>query len=97
MKTIVRRVYLLDGGALDVEPSTIVPGRNYGTRIQIPVQIFLVDTSRGLILIDTGNDPDVMDDAEGIWGRALATAARPATPQEARALLGLKGAEEVRF
>lgn len=94
MKTIVRRVYLLDGGALDVESSAIVPGRDYGTRIQIPVQMFLVDTSRGFILIDTGNDPDVMENAEGVWGRALATAARPVMeprnhPLEQLGLLGL--------
>ena len=94
MKTIVQRVFLLDGGALDVESSAILPGRNYGQRSLIPVQMFLVETSRGYILIDTGNDPDVIDHAEVIWGRTLATAARPVMathnhPLEQLKLLGL--------
>nr|WP_246335514.1 N-acyl homoserine lactonase family protein [Microcella alkalica] len=52
---------------------------NPGTKIRIAVRQFLVQTSRGFVLIDTGNDPLIAQGqkmAEERWG-ALATAARP--------------------
>ncbi len=77
VNTVVKKVYVLDGGELELDASVMVSGDRPGQRIRIPVQYFLVETTRGFVLIDTGNDPDVIDDAEGTWGIPLAQAATP--------------------
>ena len=67
----------MDGGTLTVEGSTLVPGTSYGHPKTIPVQFFLVETSKGYVLVDTGNDPEVINDAVAAWGPDLAGAANP--------------------
>ena len=94
MKTIVNKVYILDGGRLELEASVMMSLTNCGQRIQIPVQMFLLDTNRGYILIDTGNDPDVIHDPISKWGVPLTEAATPIMtdanhPYEQLKLLGL--------
>ena len=94
MKTVVKKVYILDGGALEVEGSVMVSLNNCGNRVVIPVQMFLLETTRGYVLIDTGNDHEVIKDAESTWGVALASAAVPIMeeinhPYEQLKLLGL--------
>ncbi|MGH3644377.1 MAG: N-acyl homoserine lactonase family protein [Mycobacterium sp.] len=94
METIVEAVYVLNGGSLDVEASTIVPGSNFGSRLLIPVQMFLLKTRVGYILIDGGNDPDCIADPEKTWGADLAKAVVPHMTDENHpyaqlALLGL--------
>lgn len=75
--TVVRKIYVLDGGEINVEASIMVSGHHPGTKINVPVQYFLVETSRGFILVDTGNDPDVIEDPEKVWGRQLVEGATP--------------------
>lgn len=77
MQTVVRSVYLLDGGTLEVESSVVVPGRDFGRLMKVPVPMFLLDTSQGYVLIDAGMNPGVIDDPKGTWGQSLAAAARP--------------------
>ena len=77
VNTVVKKVYVLDGGELELDASVMVSLNRPGERIRIPVQYFLVETTRGFVLVDTGNDPDVIDDAEGTWGIPLAQAATP--------------------
>ncbi|MGI5241804.1 N-acyl homoserine lactonase family protein [Dactylosporangium sp. CA-139066] len=94
MKSSVTSLHLLDGGLLEVESSVVVPGSAFGRRIAVPIQMFLVGTSAGYLLIDTGNDPGVITDPVGTWGAELATAARPLMephhhPAEQLRLLGL--------
>lgn len=94
METIVEAVYVLDGGTLDVEASTIVPGSNFGSRLVIPVQMFLLKTRLGYILIDAGNDPDCIVDSEKTWGPELSAIVTPHMTDENHpyaqlALLGL--------
>ncbi len=101
MQTIVRRIYVLDGGTLDVEASMMVYGSDFGHRRRVPVQLFLLETTRGYILVDTGNDPGVIHDAVGTWGQELVAAARPAMsemnhPLAQLRLLGLE-AEDVKL
>ncbi|MFG2056152.1 N-acyl homoserine lactonase family protein [Micromonospora sp. NPDC048930] len=77
MKTSVTSVHLLDGGLLEVESSVVVPGCDFGRRIVVPVQMFLIGTRSGYVLIDTGNDPAVITDPLATWGADLAEASRP--------------------
>lgn len=98
MDSVVRGIYVLDGGTLTVDSSLMVPGHNCGTPLAIPVQYFLIDTSVGFILVDTGNDPDAIDDPEGTWGPVLAAAAQPTMeprnhPAEQLALAGVAPAD----
>lgn len=98
METIVEAVYVLNGGTLDVEASTIVPGSKFGSRLLIPVQMFLVKTRLGYVLIDAGNDPDCIVDPERTWGPELAKAVIPHMTDENHpyaqlALLGLGPAD----
>jgi glyoxylase-like metal-dependent hydrolase (beta-lactamase superfamily II) len=92
-RSAIRRVYLLDGGTLQVESSTVLPGSDYGRLLTIPVQVFIVETGHGFALIDTGNDPAVIDDPESAWGPDLAAASRPrvARHQHLAAQLALVG------
>lgn len=90
MKTSITAVYLLDGGTLEVESSLVVPGRDYGHRLTVPVQLFLVETTGGYVLVDTGNNPEVITDPVKAWGPDLATAARPQMSPENHPLAQLK-------
>lgn len=98
MRTVVRAVYLLDGGTLEVDSSVVVPGRDFGTLMKVPVPMFLVETTRGYVMIDTGLNPGVIDDPVATWGEDLAAAARPRMrarhhPYAQLALLGLTDAD----
>lgn len=77
MKTSITSLHLLDGGTLDVESSVVIPGRSHGSRLTVPVQMFLVGTNQGYMLVDTGNDPRVIDDPDAAWGEKLAASTRP--------------------
>jgi len=95
VNTVVKKMYILDGGELELDASVMVSLNRPGQRIRIPVQYFLVETTKGFVLIDTGNDPDVIDDAEGTWGIPLAQAATPIMekhnhPLEQLKLVGLE-------
>ena len=88
-------VHLLDGGTLNVEASVVVPGKDYGKTLTVPVQMFLVGTTQGWVLIDSGNDPTVIEDPVAAWGVQLAASARPHMerrnhPEEQLRLLGLR-------
>lgn len=80
--SIVRNVYVMSSGKLTVDGSTLVPGTSFGVPKTIPVQFFLLDTDKGYILVDTGNDPDVITDAVAAWGADLAGAANPEMTSE---------------
>ena len=67
----------MSSGKLTVDGSTLVPGTSFGVPKTIPVQFFLLDTERGYVLVDTGNDPDVITDAVAAWGADLAGASNP--------------------
>lgn len=101
METVVKNIYVMDSGRLTVEGSTLVPGTNYGVPQTIPVQFFLVETTKGFILVDAGNNPDVITDPIGAWGFDLASAANPDMqpqnhPYEQAKLLGL-GADDIKM
>lgn len=94
MRSVVKRIYVLDGGSLNLEASGLLAGRDCGRRIDVPVPMYLLETEVGHVVVDLGNDPRVIDDPEGTWGAQLAAAVRPNMrpendPREQIALLGL--------
>lgn len=84
-ESVIRKVYILDGGQLELDRSVMLSLTDPGTKIRIAVRQFLVDTTRGWVLIDTGNDPLIalgQAKAEERWGFGLANAARPIMSHE---------------
>lgn len=77
IRTAVKKIFVLDGGELEVDASLMVLGDHPGTKIRVPVQYFLIETSHGYVLVDTGNDPGVIENPEQIWGVPLAGASTP--------------------
>lgn len=77
MASVVRNMYVLDGGDLEVEASSLISGKNCGQHVTVPVQMFLLDTTHGYVLVDAGNDPNVIDDPVGTWGPDLVKAVTP--------------------
>lgn len=82
IETIVERVFILDGGRLNVEASMLNAGNNFGVRVDVPVPLYLVQTRLGHILIDAGNDPGVIEDPVGTWGEQLVASVRPTMTAE---------------
>lgn len=91
--SVVKRIYALDGGSLNLEASGLLAGRDCGKRIDVPVPMYLLETEAGHVLVDSGNDPNVIDDPVGTWGRELAAAVQPDMRPENHlsAQLGLLG------
>lgn len=61
-----RRMWALDGATLTLDSGILVVGEA-GT-VTIPVPTFLIEHSRGLVLVDTGLDPRAADDAHAVYG-----------------------------
>jgi glyoxylase-like metal-dependent hydrolase (beta-lactamase superfamily II) len=80
--TVVQRLYALDGGSLSIEHSMLIAGRHFGTRIDVPVPMYLIETDEGYVLVDTGNDPRVIDDPIGTWGESLVAMVPPRMTEE---------------
>lgn len=99
MRTDVRKVYVLDGGTMTVEASSMVPGTGFGQPLVIAVRYFLLETARGYVLVDTGNAPMAINDPVGAWGPELAAAVNARMdpehhPYEQLRLVGL-GANDI--
>jgi len=80
--TVVRRLYVLDGGSLNIEQSMLIAGQHFGAKVDVPVPMYLIETDDGYVLVDTGNDPRVIDDPIGTWGEALVAMVPPRMAEE---------------
>lgn len=82
MKT-ARRLWPLEGPTMTVDAVTLMYGLT--GRLTIPVPSFLVEHEKGLVLFDTGIDPDAITDPVGVFG------------QEVADVIALEGREEHRI
>jgi len=64
-------------GSILLEDSFLTPGHGTGLSERAAVAMFLVEHPRGLVLIDTGNHPDVARNAAAYWGRDTAEWIKP--------------------
>ncbi len=71
-KNCVREVFVIDGGYMDIDKGLMTANTDIGKWIKIPVPVFLVSTSEGYVMIDTGMNPDVIADPVAAWGEWLA-------------------------
>lgn len=65
---MVKRIWLLKNGALDLDKSILVAGTGYGNCLRVSVYSTLLEMDQGYILIDTGLNPCGLTDPEGTWG-----------------------------
>lgn len=65
-------MYVIDGGYMDIDKGLMTANTDVGKWIKIPVPIFLLDTTMGYALIDTGMNPQVIKDPVPCWGEWLA-------------------------
>jgi N-acyl homoserine lactone hydrolase len=68
----VNGLYLFPGGRIKVDKSVITYRIDMGKEIEIPVIMALLDTSDGIILYDTGLDPEGLEDPINYWGAHVA-------------------------
>jgi len=59
-KTKVQELFVLDGGSIELDKSSLTFGHNQGVRIRVPIPIYLIKTEEGYILYDTGWYPDLV-------------------------------------
>jgi 4-pyridoxolactonase len=54
MVILIRKIYMLDGGTLELDKSFLTWKVNIGTKVTIPVWATYIETDEGKILVDTG-------------------------------------------
>jgi len=62
------KMYAMSSGTLDLDKSWLTAGRDMGKWITIPVPMFLIDHPKGVLLYDTGMNPQVAVGALKYWG-----------------------------
>jgi len=70
-------VYPMKCGTLLLEADYATPGHNEGMAAQVAVGMFLIEHTKGLILVDTGNHPRVAEDAAAYWGKDITEYLQP--------------------
>ncbi|PKM89872.1 MAG: hypothetical protein CVU87_04015 [Firmicutes bacterium HGW-Firmicutes-12] len=65
---MVKKIWVLKAGALDLDRSILFVGRGFGIKERVPIMMVLLETDEGYVLIDTGMNPYGPKDQEGIWG-----------------------------
>ncbi len=69
LKTSVKRLYVFDGGSLNVDQDRMRFSHRKAERwMTVPIPFYLIQTEEYNILFDTGCDPDVVKDPLGTWG-----------------------------
>lgn len=76
------KLYQVTSGFLELDKGWLTAMRDVGTRIKIPVAMYIIDHPRGLVVFDTGMADDVSDGGcDAYWGKGLCGAF---TPTQAR-------------
>jgi len=80
---MMSRLYIIPCGGLLIDKGiNLTPGYDLGTKIQIPVAAYLVDTEKKLILIDTGFNPLVFEDPVAAIGEYIHRNTPQVTPAD---------------
>lgn len=72
------KLYQVSSGVLELDKGWLTAMRDVGTRITIPVAMYIIEHPRGLVVYDTGMADDVSDGGcEAYWGKGLCGAFTP--------------------
>ncbi len=52
--TVVQELHILDGGSIELDKSDMTFGHGAGQRVRVPTPVYLLKTSEGYVLYDTG-------------------------------------------
>lgn len=52
--TVVQELHILDGGSIELDKSDMTFGHDQGQRVRVPTPVYLLKTSEGYVLYDTG-------------------------------------------
>ncbi|MHB1126524.1 MAG: N-acyl homoserine lactonase family protein [Bacillota bacterium] len=68
-KTVVKRLYVINGGMLQTDQSRVAMETKITERwLTAPVPMYLIETENGVILFDAGCDPRAIQDPQSVWG-----------------------------
>jgi N-acyl homoserine lactone hydrolase len=59
-KTDVQELHILDGGAIDLDQSSLTAGHGMGQTVRVPTPMVLIRTRQGNVLFDTGWSPEIV-------------------------------------
>ena len=65
---MVKKIWVLKAGELDLDRSILFVGRGCGIKERVPITMVLLETDQGFVLVDTGMNPNGLRDPEGTWG-----------------------------
>ncbi|MCD8504955.1 MAG: MBL fold metallo-hydrolase [Burkholderiaceae bacterium] len=72
------KLWQVSSGTLELDKGWLTAMSDVGTRIKIPVAMYIIQHPRGLILFDTGNNVAVSDgQCANYWGQGLCGAFTP--------------------
>ncbi|MBI4538637.1 MAG: N-acyl homoserine lactonase family protein [Gemmatimonadetes bacterium] len=58
--TVVERLYVLDGGSIELDKSSMTFGHDPGQKVRVPTPIYLIKTRDDFVLFDTGWYPQAI-------------------------------------
>lgn len=70
---MVKKMWILQNGTLDLDESVLVAGHGCGNRLTVPCYSVLAETDKEFILIDTGLNPLGIEHPETTWGERART------------------------
>jgi glyoxylase-like metal-dependent hydrolase (beta-lactamase superfamily II) len=65
-ETVVEKMYILDGGSIELDKSSMTFGRDAGQKVRVPSPVYLIKTNRGNVLFDTGWWPQAVPLLDGM-------------------------------
>ncbi|GAW93543.1 N-acyl homoserine lactonase family protein [Calderihabitans maritimus] len=77
----VKELFLLPCGYLKLDQSILTAGIGMGKIVNVPVYSALINTDDGVVLVDTGLNPDGLTNPERAWG-SRAKVVRPILTEE---------------
>lgn len=79
---MVKNLWILNNGQLDIEKSILVNGRDCGKIVRVPVYSLLLETEQGFVVIDTGLNTDGIENPGEIWGERARTIPPVLVPED---------------
>ncbi|MEW6333227.1 MAG: N-acyl homoserine lactonase family protein [Thermodesulfobacteriota bacterium] len=65
-ETWVEKMYILDGGSIELDKSSMTFGHDAGQKVRVPSPVYLIQTKQGHVLFDTGWWPQAVPLLDGM-------------------------------
>jgi len=74
--TVVEKMFLLDGGSVELDKSSMTFGHDAGQKVRVPSPVYLFKTKQGYVLFDTGWWPQAVPLLDGLGLKPAITPAQ---------------------